>query len=112
MKTLTSLRKFVSAVRQHPLDQSQLPNPHIREAFAFKTVPTKLGVVTYPCCPYCGARQGPDNEKFLRGRLCSKNLCHFAWQLKFNRPRFAKIIRQECLVLRTARNNSTDGASI
>ena len=51
------------------------------------------GVITYPCCPFCGVRNkifhndelvdAPDDKDFKRGFFCSCD-CKLAWELKYN----------------------------
>ena len=45
-----------------------------------------VGMITYPCCPYCGARRGPDNRDFVNGAFCDE-ACRLAYKLHYNEDR-------------------------
>lgn len=38
------------------------------------------GIITYPCCPFCGKRVGEDNRYFRRGLWCDV-VCLIAYNM-------------------------------
>lgn len=53
-------------------------------SFSYKESPgwqqKNCGVITYPCCPFCGTRTGEDNRDFKAGTFCDI-ACYIANQM-------------------------------
>ena len=61
--------------------------PQKRQEYAYRESPESCktpgtGVITYPCCPHCGVRRGPDNLGFVVGRFCDL-ICQIAFHLHY-----------------------------
>jgi hypothetical protein len=65
------------------------------------------GVITYPCCAFCGIRTGSDNRSFVSGHF-HDNACEIAWDLRQHK----RVYTEEELKFRNKRLKEIDDMEI
>lgn len=95
------MNEYTEARKRIP-DENAIYVYRVGRGFSYKEAPdwrSKMkGVITYPCCPFCGKRVGEDNKDFNSGTFCDRS-CYIAYEMHVNKKDFTneELIREEQL---------------